>query len=379
MKDKSVLIRSIIGILLGVLLIFASVTVAKRLSGDKDKPKQLISKQINSVYTQTVANQQVPVIIQEKGSLQALRKVELYSEVQGILNNGNRLFKPGQAYNKGSVILSIDDSEFRASLVAQKSVLYNLIAQIMPDLKLDYPDIFIKWQDYLSSFDIQQSVPTLPEFSSDKEKFFINSKTIVTTYYNIKNLEERHQKYRIYSPFYGVITEALVNPGALVRPGQKLGTILSPSAYELPISINESYKSYVTIGKEVKLYNLDRSKSWTGKVARINATLNAETQGIEVFIAVRGKDLKEGMFLEAEIDGEAIDNAYEISRKLLIENNKTYVLRDSTLQLVDLDIAFYKKNTAVVTNLKDSTIILKYAIPAAYEGMVVEVAEDSNN
>ena len=282
MKNKADVWRAIIGIVLGLILLFGAKTIGDRIVAGKKKPATKVENAVNKVYTQQVVNSEIPITLVEKGSLQALRKVDLYSEVQGVLLAGNRLFKPGRYYSKGSTIFSIDDREFKASLISQKSVLYNLITQVMPDLKLDYPEAFSNWQNYLNSFDIQQSTtPELPEFTSDKEKYFINSKNIVTTYYNIKNLEERHKKYTIYSPFYAIVIESLVDPGTLVRPGQKLGTILDPSAYELPLSINESYKDYLVIGKKVKLYNLDRSESWTGKIARINATINPQTQGLQ--------------------------------------------------------------------------------------------------
>jgi multidrug efflux pump subunit AcrA (membrane-fusion protein) len=378
MKNNSNLWRAIIGLIIGIVIIYAAVKFAQKLINEKSKPEIRIEKQINKVYTQIVINETVPVSIQEKGSLQALRKVELYSEVQGILEEGERLFKAGQTYGKGRVLFSINDDEFRASLISQKSVLYNLITQAMPDLKLDYPDVFGKWQSYLDGFDIQKPTPVLPSFDNDREKYFINSRNIVTSYYNIKNLEEKHKKYIIRSPFYGIVTESLVNPGTLVRPGQKLGSILSPTVYELPVSVNESYKDYLQIGKEVTLYNLDHSKSWTGKIARIDATINTTTQGIQIFIQVRGKELKEGMFLEANIEGKSIANGFEISRKLLVENSKTYSIVNNALKLVDLDIAFFKEKSAVVTNLVDSTIILQNPIPGAYEGMLVENVDTSN-
>lgn len=372
MENNSNLLRAIIGIIIAAILIFGSIKWAGNLAESKAKPKKKSAQSINKIYTQVVTNSNIPISFSEKGILQAVHKVELYSEVQGILKSGNQLFKPGQSYSKGATIFSIDDSEFKASLVAQKSVLYNLISQAMPDLRLDYPEVFDKWQSYLDQFDIKKITPTLPTFDSKKEKMFINGKSIVTTFYNIKNLEERHKKYNLYAPFYSVVTESLVNPGTLVRSGQKLGTIINPNAYEVAISINESFKDFLQIGKEVNLTNLDKTKSWKGKIARIDPTINTTTQGILAYINVRGKGLKEGMFLEAQIQAKPLKNAFVIPRKLLVENSKTYVVRDSQLHLVEVEVGFFKAQSAIVTNLQDGTVILKNAIPDAYEGMKVE-------
>lgn len=377
MQNKSNLARGIIGFLLGALIIFGALQMSKKIIANKAKPKIKAEKQINTVYTQLVQNEDLPISIIEKGNLVALKKVDLFSEVQGLLKDSNKLFKSGQTYNKGDLIFSIDDSEFKANLTSQRAVLYNLIVQSMPDLKLDYSEVFEKWESYLKAFDIKKITPVLPEFTNDKEKYFINSRNIVTTYYNIKNLEERHKKYNIYAPFYGIVTQSMVNPGALIRTGQNLGTIMSPYSYELPISVNVSYKEFIKKGSQVQLYNLERTKQWTGRIARIDGAINTVTQGIQIYIEVSGKDLKEGMFLEAHIDAGKVDSSFEISRKLLVENNKTYVVQDSILKLIPLDIAYYKESSAVVTNLEEGSMILEFPIPGAYEGMLIEVAQSS--
>ena len=378
-KINSNFLRGLIGFIIGFLLIFAAMRYSDKLAADKPKPKRKVEAKTNKVYTQEVKNKMIPIVIEEKGSLQALKKVDIYSEVQGLLRQDNELVKPGKSYEEGNAIFSIDDGEFRASLIAQKSVLYNLLTQIMPDLKFDYPDVFSKWQNYLNGFDIQRSTPKLPAFSNDKEKYFINSKNIVTTYYNIKNLEEQHRKFNIYAPFNGIITEANAIPGSLVRPGQKLATILNPDRYELPVSINGSYADYIKVGKQVTLYNLDHSRKWNGKIARVNAVVDAETQGIQVYIQVSGRDLKEGMFLEASIKGKSIANGFELSRKLLVENNKTYVVKNGMLSLEEVEVAYFNQNSAIVTNLSDETLILRNPIPGAYDGMIVEISESSND
>ncbi len=380
MKNNSTFWRSLIGVILGIAIIYGAKTIANNIAESKAKPKTKDERVINKVYTQTVSNQNIPITIIEKGNLKALRKVELFSEVQGLLEPETRLVKPGRYYQKGTVLFRINDDEFIANLASQKSVLYNLIAQTLPDLKLDYPEAYSNWQNYLNSFKIEGSTtPKLPSFTSDREKYFINSRNIVTTYYAIKNLEERHKKYTIYAPFYCVVTEASVTPGALIRTGQQLGTILDPSIYELPLSIDDSYRDYLAIGKKVKLFNLERTASWTGKIVRINATIDPETQGVLTYVEVSGKGLKEGMFIEAEIDGKSISNGYEIPRKLLVNGDQIFVVEDNKLKFKKVDVAVFKERSAVVTNLSDGTVLLRNALPGAYEGMEVVILEDKES
>ena len=85
------------------------------------------------------------------------------------------MFKEGQSFRKGETIINIDADEYAASVQSAKSNLFNQLTAVMPDLRLDYPDIYSKWQDYLTNFDMSKSTPALPELATEKEKFFISA------------------------------------------------------------------------------------------------------------------------------------------------------------------------------------------------------------
>ena len=248
--------RKIILSVLGLLLIVVSVFLANKIIDSKTSSKPLAEKVIKTVFADKVQNGVVQIIVPANGSLIAKSRMELYSEVQGVFRGGSKLFKTGQAYNKGEVIIRIDDSEYAANVQSAKSNLYNQLTSIMPDLRLDYPDLFPKWQGYLNNFDMDKSTPTFPEMTTEKEKFFISGRGILTSYYNVKNLEQRLSKYRIYAPFKGVLTDALVTEGTLIRAGQKLGEFINTDVYELEVSIGKTFSDLLKIGEKVELTNL---------------------------------------------------------------------------------------------------------------------------
>ncbi len=370
-------VRSIISMVFGLILLVGFIFLAKSIAGGKKKPEQVFNKVVQSVYVDTVKNSDIAIQIDATGNIQAQKKIELYAEVQGIFKSSSNLFKPGQKYNAGSTLLSIDDSEYKASLIAARSGLYNQITAMMPDLNLDYPNIAQKWKAYLSSFDINNSAPSLPGFENDQEKYFVSGKGIVNSYYNVKNMEERLSKYRIAAPFSGILTEALVTEGALIRSGQKLGEFIDPSKYELELAVNESYKDLLKIGNKVKLNNVDGSKNYTGTVKRVNSIIDASTQSIQAFVEVSGKDLNEGMYLEAQLEGKLESNVFEISRKLLLDNKNVYAVKDSTLFLQAVKPIYFTEQTAIVKGIPDGTIILSKSTPSAHSGMVVKIISNS--
>lgn len=369
--------RKIILSFIGVALIILSIFGAKALIDSKNTQKPKPEKVIKTVITATVQNTTIPIVVPANGTVIAKRRVELYAEVQGVFNKGSKLFKPGENYSQGETIIRIDAAEYAASVQSAKSNLYNLLTSIMPDLRLDYPSIFDKWQRYLTNFDLGSSTPTLPEMTTEKEKYFISGRGILTSYYNVKNLEQRLGKYRITAPFNGVLTEALVTEGTLIRSGQKLGEFINTEVYELEVAVSKTYSDLLKLGENVALFNLEKTQEFKGTVTRINGSVDQASQTITAFIEVKDERLKEGMYLEAQLNAKEETDAIEINRGLLLENNQIFVVRDTILDILEVNPVYFSDKKVVVKNIPNGTVIIARPVVGAYAGMLVKVLEET--
>lgn len=370
--------RNIILFFIGVIAIVSAIFIGNKIANNKKKKRPVIEKVVKTVFTDTVNNGTVQIVIPANGNLVAKRRIELFSEVQGIFKTNRKLFRAGQKYAKGEILITIDGSEFYASVQSAKSNLYNAIAAIMPDLRLDFPEIYPKWQQYLKSFDLSKTTPKLPEITSDKENYFITGRGIVSNYYNVKNQEQRLSKYAIQAPFSGILIDALVTEGSLIRNGQKLGEFIDPSVYEMEVALSKSYANLLKVGETVALNTIDKTENYTGTVSRVNGSIDAATQTITAFIEVKDKSLKEGMYLEANLNAKQEENAIEISRNLFLDSEQVFVVRDSILDLVDATPVYFSDSKVVLKNIPDGTVIVSKPIPGAYAGMLVKPFESKS-
>lgn len=368
--------RKAILAVLGLVFIAGSLLVANNLIKSNKRVKPQPRKVIKTVFTDTVNNTTIPIVIPANGNLTAKRRVELYSEVQGVFVSGSVLFKPGQKYSKGQTLIRINASEYYASVQSAKSNLYNALAAIMPDLRLDFPEVFPKWQSYLNNFDLDKSTPKLPEMTSEKENYFLNGRGIVSSYYSVKNLEQRLSKYVIKAPFGGVLTETLVTEGTLVRNGQKLGEYIDPSVYEMEVALSKSFVGLLKEGETVSLNNLEKTQSFSGVVSRVNASIDAGTQTVSAYIEVKDERLKEGMYLEAQLNAKEVTDAIEIDRNLISDKNEIFVVRDSILDLISVRPVYFSDKTVVLKEVPEGEIILSKPLPGAYPGMLIKVFSD---
>lgn len=365
--------RKIILSLLGIFLIVAALFGAKTIIDSNTVEKPPLNKIVKTVFVDTVKNTTVPIIIPANGTVTALRKTEIFSEVEGVFRNSSREFRPGQKYNRGQVLLRLDASEYAANVRSARSELYNTITAIMPDLRLDYPEIYPKWEDYLNNFDVNKNLSDLPEIVSNQEKYFISGRGIVSGFYNIKNLEARLNKFTIVAPYNGVLTEALVTEGSLIRPGQKLGEFIDPTIFELEVAVRKSFSDLLKIGENVTLKNLEGTRNYQGTVSRINSRIDQQSQSIQVYIKIEDPGVSEGMYLEANLGGRSADDAIEINRELLVDQSKVYVVRDGVLDLVAVDPVYFSSKKVVIKGLEDGTKLVSFPVPGAFSGMPVEI------
>ena len=364
--------RKLILAILGVLLIAGAIYGAKIIINSKSKTRKAPSKVIKTVFVDTVKNTSIPIIIPANGNLVAKRRVEIYSEVQGIFKPGSKLFKPGEKYQKNEAFISINDTEYYANVQLAKSNLYNSIAAVLADLRLDFPEVFLKWEAYLKSYDLNKPTPKLPKMVSEKENYFITGRSIVSNYYTVKNLEQRLSKYTISAPFKGILTEALVTEGTLIRSNQKLGEFIDPSVYEMEVSLSKTFASLLDVGETVELNNLEHTKKYSGIVSRVNGSINSATQTIAVYIEIKNSSLKEGMYLEANLNAKKEKNAIEINRGLLLDEDKIFIVRDSVLDMINVRPVYFSNTKVVLKDIPDGTIILSSPFPGAYVGMMVK-------
>lgn len=369
--------RKIILFFIGVLVILGAFFGASAIVKSNKRVRPKAPKVIKTVFVEQVTNKTIPITITSNGTLLAKNRLELYSEVQGIFQSSSNDFKPGQTYRKGQSLMRINASEFYASVQASKSEFNNLITSLMPDLRLDYPEAFPVWEQYLNNFDVNKSTPALPEVSSEKVKYFITGRGVYASYYSLKNLEQRLGKYSITAPFSGVLTEALVTKGTLVRSGQKLGEYIDTSVFEVELAIEKAYSDLLKIGESVSLQSLDGNSEYSGKVSRVNGRIDQATQTIKVYVEVRGSGLKEGMYLEAQLAARSEENAIEISRKLLMDESEIFIVRDSVLDIMPVNPVHFSSKTVVLKGVPDGTEILTKPIPGAYAGMLVKRFEAS--
>jgi multidrug efflux pump subunit AcrA (membrane-fusion protein) len=355
-----------------VLIIAAGLVIGNILSSRKEpmRRKSQAARQ-TSIPIVTVHNKDVDIPIEMSGPLYAYDKIEIFAEVSGVLSNTPKRFKAGTPFDRQEVLVKIDDRIYRNNVLAQRSSLLNQLTLLLPDLSIDFPQGSQRWDAYLKDMDLQKELKPMPEPASDRERYYIASRNIYNQFYVIKSMETTLSRYTIRAPFRGVVSLSLINPGTLVRVGQKLGEFISTEMYEMEASVSLFDANRLEIGQPVALTSEDVQGTFTGHIRRINRVLDPTSLTVKIYIHVKDPLLRDGMYMTANAGGRPVSNAVAVSRDLLVQKNRLYAVENSVLVLKPVRVIAEKGDMAIVRGLDDGAKILGAVWPEAREGMEI--------
>ncbi len=330
---------------------------------------------VKSVRIKPIQNKNIKSGFSVQGRLRAYDKTDLVAEIPGLMKPLNKRFKIGSRYQKDEIIFEVDDAEARLNLKAQKAQLQTAITQMMPDLKIDMPASYTQWKNYLDRFDVNRSLSPFPKPLSDQEEYYVALKNLHSQYYNIKSAATRLGKYQVKAPFDGIITNVQVGESGYLRAGIPLGTIMNTSEYELEAAVPIADLKFVKKGGTVKVVSDDTGKSWTGRVVRIGDLIDAATQTATVYISLKGSGLREGQYLRAIINSNSINQASEIPRELILDRDQVFILKDSILSLIPIQMIKIEGDNAIVKGIPENAQLVLEKISISAEGQKVNIQQ----
>lgn len=357
------------------VIIIIAVTLMNVFSNMKKEPprnEKVIAK--TYVRTQKVVNSDLSPTFSEGGRLGSQHNVDLMSEVQGKLLSSDVSLKKGERFKKGDLLIRIFDEEARNNLMASKSRFLNVLANSLPDIRIDFPENYDKWLAFFQAINISEDIPELIKSSSDKEKTFLASRNILNDYYLIKSAEIRIEKYLIYAPFSGSFTEVYFEVGSIANPGGRIATIIQTDKLELEIPMKVENIEFLTIGDKVKVDA--NNHMLNGKIIRIADFVSPETQSVSVFIALFPNNsikLFEGMYLTAFFQGKILRNVMEMPRNAVVNNNQVFVVEDGKLNKKTINVLKVNEQTLIFSGIEEGVDLVVEPLINPQIGMNVEI------
>ena len=375
MKKRQIIILT--GLVVIIALIAVSLATQNKAGVEK---KARATRDIRYVRTKAAVIGNHAYVIRSNGRVGSSRNVMLISEVQGKLLPGQVSLKAGTSFTQGQLLCKIDDTEAGLKMQARKSNYLTMLATAIPDLKMDYPKSYSKWEKFFESIDVADDLPDLPEINGVKEKTYLASRNILGEYYNIKADEETLDKYRIRAPFDGNIVEVMIEFGSVVNPGSQIARIIQTGNLEVEMPVTVEEAALLDLGDEVMAHTSEAGHELKGRVIRIGKYVNPNTQSVDVFVALdrkSGMQIYDGMYVQLAANADTIHNAVKVPRKAIVNKHQIFTVVDSILIRRDVSVLARDAAFAYITGLETGEDVVVEALSNPVDSMVVrKIAAD---
>ncbi len=340
----------------------------------KKTAKQEVEVITKIVSTTEVKLQPVMTHINLFGRATTTEPIMLNSEVNGILEKGNIDFKVSETFSKGDLICKVDDRQALYSLNSAKSDLLNALANLLPEIKVDFEKDYMVWQKYFNNCTFDTKLAPLPEITNDKIHLYLSRFNVYKLFYNVLNLEIVLEKHYFYAPFNGSITKTNIQAGSSVRLGVLIGEIINTQDMEIAVPVDTKNILWIDKHNSVRIRSAEFSNEWTGTITRVGSNIDTRTQTVDVYIKVnqeKENQLLNNVFVEVEFSGKEIENSFAVPSMALYEESYVYLLKDGTLLRQDVKLIRRESSRVIITGgIQTGDIIVVEALQGVASGML---------
>jgi len=353
---------------IGIVVIFGYVVLTKKENGVK--PNNTINKEI---YVKTI--QATPgennVAFAGHGRVTSSKKINITPEVQGKLLAGDVILKQGTSFRAGTVLFRINNNEAALAMKAKKSSFLNRVANILPDLQIDFASESEQWNKFFAAIEVDKPLPTLPNINNNQLKTFLATKNVLTDYYSILVDQERLSKYTIKAPFEGTFLSVNAEVGTSVNAGSPIATIINTSNLEVEIPLAKEEALLVKKGSKVILTTEDNTEIM-GTVSRVSESINANTQSLSVFVSTSTNVLYDGMYLNAQIIAKTVANTVKAPIEALQDGNFIYFVANNKLMKQAVKVAYQGNDYLLLTGINKANELVVEKNKNLSEGLTVK-------
>lgn len=339
-------------IALPVIIIIAGALAMWALLGLRsDPPKRTPVLQTKIVETAIVELGAVPTEITAFGRVTSAQPVQLYAEVAGKLERGDIPFKPAQSFSKGDLLLKIDDRQARMDLNSKKSQLMTALANVLPEIKVDFPGEYPLWQEYFNALQFDRPIEPLPDTENARIKLFLSRFNVYTLYFSVRDLEILLDKHYFYASFDGSIVSTALRVGSTARAGTHLGNIINLEQLEVSVPVEANDIQWIDRSRPVTFTSSEISGEWTGRVARVGSDIDERSQTVDVYMTIDNgvaTPLLNGAFLRASLPGQNVKMGFAIAPKAVYEDRYVYVIVDGKLDRREVTILRREANRIIL-------------------------------
>ncbi|MEA2107257.1 MAG: hypothetical protein U9P82_11180 [Bacteroidota bacterium] len=249
-----------------IFIVELAFGIMKFLISQKEEPfsrPPVVSKRF--VKTEKVDYKTIVSPIKAPGRVNSLSNVDIISEASGKLNVSNIPLKEGAQFSTGDILFTVYPDEAALALKSRKSQFLNQLANLLPDITIDFPEYEKTFRNFFNAIDINQNLPEFPAINEEKLKIFLSSRNILSDYYSILKEELQLNRHTIKAPFNGTYSDIYLEAGAYTNTGGRVAHAIRTDLLEIEVPLERFDAEWVKVGDKVTIHSDTQTMSWGWK------------------------------------------------------------------------------------------------------------------
>ncbi len=341
-----------------------------------EAPKKPAVDMKRFVKTEIVDYSTIVSPLSAKGRVISSHEVALIAEASGKIEKGNISLKKGTSFKKGELLGVIYKDEVELALKARKSEFLNTIANLLPDIKVDFPQYLNAFVKFFNDIDINNDFPDLPNYNDEKFKVFLASRNLLSDYYGILQDEKKLKRHSLYAPFNGTYTTVSYEIGAYVNAGVQVAKMIRTDQLEIEIPVKNVNSKWIEIGDSIQVYSDNGNSLMIGSVIRKADFIDANTQSRSIFVKVTSfnkNELVVGGYKKVVFPGQEIENSMEIPRNAVFNYNEVFIVKNGMLKKEEIEILKWNENSLIFKGIEEGENVVVEPLINAKENTPVNI------
>ncbi|KKO46077.1 membrane protein [Arsukibacterium ikkense] len=384
---SSFFVKVILPVLVVVFAIAAAVGLAK-LRQPPEKTEE--SRPAILVNVSGIEPDNVVYHISSQGMVTPKLETSLVSEVNGRVVMVAEQFVAGGFFNKGDLLVRVEQSDYLTNVKAAEAALANSQAMLAEE-KARVKVAEEEWRSFTSG--------TAPALGLRQPQLASALASVQSAEAELERVRRDLSRTEIRAPYDGMVRSRAANLGQFISRGTVLGSIVGTDVAEIRLPLTDTDMAFLTMpaatvteSNKVTLTSTvaGQQLSWPATLVRSEGMLDERSRVMYVVAEVtdpyqrksQGQPiLNFGRFVGASIVGSQAEQVVRVARHLLLPGNQILVVdKDNTLQFRQVSV---DRATAQFAYIKDGLEVTDQlalsAISNPLAGTVVRVAGASQS
>lgn len=308
-----------------------------------------------------------PVQVTSQGAVQPRTRSTLLPEVAGMIVEMSPSFRPGGFFNKGEVLAKLDPVDYETAVTVAKAAVAQAKVTLAEEAAKAAQAVE-NWKALGHTGAPDGLVSRTPHVARAKADLAAAEARVVKAEHDLQRTEIR-------APYAGQVLEQTADVGQYVTPGSTLGLIFATDFVEIRLPLPERESRHLRLPEHyrdrdtasstastpkvrLRANNGGKVAIWEGRLVRVESALDQETRQTTAVAQIDNPfvsradgapPLKIGQFVEAEIEGEALDNVFVIPRAAVRAGDEIILItKQNTLKRVHVEPIFGTDKNIVV-------------------------------